>query len=238
MKCSALTPVLFLLLLTHQVAAQHGQPSSNGYTKPGHFIFKFCVPALFDDFSFPTIQAGIEYKISPRLSWYNEFGIKYRNGAYKTDTSFVASRGFKAKTEWRYYLAKERRRTQPFGAYFGVNLFFTRDYHNTEIGYYSHDDSSSLRKDAFSVHKDVAGGNLLFGFERIFAGHWGIDVYGGLGLRVRNVKTDHEEYNDKLDKFNGGIDFNIYNFRQQTDASPGISTTGNLTVGIRFCYRL
>ena len=34
--------------------------------------------SLFDEPSFPTIQGGIEFSLSKKISWYNEAGVKYR----------------------------------------------------------------------------------------------------------------------------------------------------------------
>ena len=59
---------------------------------------KFCPLCLVDEFSFPTVQGGIEFYLTEKLSWYNKIGIKYRKGYYETaDTNFIGSRGFKIK---------------------------------------------------------------------------------------------------------------------------------------------
>jgi hypothetical protein len=84
---------------------------------------KLCPLGLVDEFSYPTVQAGIDFYLTKELSWYNEIGIKYRNGYYETaDTSFIGFGGFKIKTELRYYIA--------------LNGFFNRHTQNTETAYY------------------------------------------------------------------------------------------------------
>ncbi|MGN6539353.1 MAG: hypothetical protein ACTHKY_00960 [Ginsengibacter sp.] len=84
---------------------------------------KLCPLCLVDEFSYPTVQAGIDFYLTKELSCYNEIGIKYRNGYYETaDTSFIGFGGFKIKTELRYYIA--------------LNRLFSRHTQNTETAYY------------------------------------------------------------------------------------------------------
>ena len=227
-------PILFLLVLSVSFAL--AQSSSYYYIPPGTVTVKFCPLALADDISFPTIQMGIEYRVSKQISWYNEFGIKYRKSYYeKTDTSFISSKGFKAKTELRYYIKKRNRKA--FGFYGGVNAFFTRDYHNNEILYF-HDKDTAIITDAFAVRKDVFGFNFIFGFQRNISKKIGVDVYGGVGIRFRDVTAYEKEYNKKTDDLLDGPDIHIKDFRDRIDANNGFSTTGNLTFGVRFCYKL
>lgn len=96
---------------------------------------KLCPLCLVDEFSYPTVQAGIHFYLTKELSWYNEIGIKYRNGYYETaDTSFIGFGGFKIKTELRYYIATNDERSK--NTYIALNGFFNRHTHNTETAYY------------------------------------------------------------------------------------------------------
>ena len=225
--------LLFFLILSF--SAVYSQRSFSAIAKPRAVTIKFCPLAMADDVSFPTIQIGIEYRFSEKISWYNEFGIKYRKSYYeKTDTSFISSRGFKAKTEVRYYIKKRNRKA--WGFYGGINGFFTRDYHNTQI-HYHHNNDTTLMTDVFAVKKDVFGGNFVFGFQRNLSKKVGVDVYGGLGIRFRNVIPYNQEYNRNTDNYIYGRDMQISNFRQQTDVNGGFSTTLNITWGVRLCYK-
>jgi len=96
---------------------------------------KLCPLCLVDEFSFPTIQGGIEFYLTKKLSLYNEIGVKYRKGYYETaDTSFIGFGGFKIKTELRYYIATNDERSK--NTYIALNGFFNRHTHNTETAYY------------------------------------------------------------------------------------------------------
>lgn len=96
---------------------------------------KLCPLCLVDEFSYPTVQAGIHFYLTKELSWYNEIGIKYRNGYYETaETSFIGFGGFKIKTELRYYIATNDERSK--NTYIALNGFFNRHTQNTETAYY------------------------------------------------------------------------------------------------------
>jgi hypothetical protein len=42
------------------------------------YLIKFSPLALADPY-YPSIQAGIEIKLSKKISWYNEIGVKYHS---------------------------------------------------------------------------------------------------------------------------------------------------------------
>jgi hypothetical protein len=99
------------------------------------FILKLNPLALADVINFPTIQAGVETRLSPHIGWYNELGIRYINYYFRrADTNFLASRGFKAKTEIRYYFRNNDVKKPPGVLsdvyYVAVNAFYIKDVHN------------------------------------------------------------------------------------------------------------
>lgn len=205
-------------------------------------VVKFSPLSVIDDASFPTIQAGIEFNIHKRISWYNELGIKYRKGYYeKTDTISLASKGFKAKTEFRYYwqnkngadLAKN-----PEGNYFAINCFYNRDFHNTEIEYYYLRDTSMNKFDDLGVKKKVWGLNLLVGTQKPISRKVLLDFYTGLGIRFRNVSAINKEFDSERDYLHVPIDVNINGIRDKIDSKAGNTVAPTFTLGVRFCYKL
>ncbi len=67
-------------------------------------LFKIAPLALIDDFGLPAIQGGLEIPVAKNISWYNEFGIRYRKSIAETaDTNFVTPGGYRVKSEVRYY---------------------------------------------------------------------------------------------------------------------------------------
>lgn len=201
-------------------------------------ILKFVPLSLIDDVSFPTMQAGVEFWLTERTSWYNEFGAKYRKGYYeKADTNFYASSGFKAKTEVRYYLKTNRNRNSN-EYYVAANMFFTKDFHNTEINYYYQQDSGKLMADDFGVKKKVWGINLLAGRQLALGKAFLLDCYAGLGMRARNIITINEEFDYNRDKLISPHDLNVQGSRNEADAKSGKSVKPNLTLGLRLCFKI
>lgn len=201
---------------------------------------KICPLALIDDISFSTIQAGVEWRFSKNLSWYNEAGIKYRQSFMDAkDSSFIPSKGFKIKTELRVY---------PFinqpglwkTVYAAGNLFFTRDQHNTQISFYHNLDSTLPQKvDVFGVKKTVWGANVVVGMQFSIDRHFLLDGYIGAGFRNRNVETRFKEFDAAIDQIESPIDLSIPAMRNENDAlKEGRYIIPNFTLGLRFCYRL
>jgi hypothetical protein len=231
------TTLILILFFSSSVYSQ-----TNKNSKKESALIKFCPLALIDDMSFPTIQGGFEFKLSKKMTWYNEIGIKYRKSVMEnTDTSFLNSYGFKLKTEFRYYFQKKYRRRTPKtyqGLYSGANLFFTHDEHNTQIEYYHNTNDAQIFTDVFGVKKNVYGLNLIFGYQKLLSRKLGFDSYVGLGVRVRDITTVHEEYNKNTDHTVSPIDLNIRSMRDESDANAGTKVLPDLTFGFRLIYKL
>ena len=212
------------------------------FSQKPDILVKFCPVALFDDISFPTIQGGVEFRVSHKWTWYNELGIKYRKSRMDdADTIFVRSgafTGIKFKTEARYYLQAFRK--PPYtGLYVATNLFFTKDNHNTQIDYY-HGNPYPVMTDAFGVKKTTYGSNLLVGFQKYNSRPrgFGIEFYAGFGIRVRNVQTVGQQYNPHTDYFYPSVDPVFPDYRGEIDATPGTFVVLNFTTGFRVFYKL
>ena len=189
--------------------------------------------APVDEVSFPTLQCGIEFGISKKISWYNEAGIKYRKSYYEmADTNFVASRGFKVKSEIRYYPGKGK------NVYFAVNGFYTKDHHNTEAGYYHAGDSSDYRIDNFSAEKTVKGLNVITGKKYKAWGRFSFDLYAGIGVRFVCIKHNNIEVDHEKDILRRRPDLNIPDNRVWTDVKGGKYVLPNFSTGIRLTCSL
>ena len=192
---------------------------------------KFSFLSLVDEPSFPTIQSGIEFKLSKKIGWYNEVGIKYRKSYYEmADTNFTNSRGFKLKTEIRYYFSTNGE------IYIGCNGFYTKDFHNTKALYYYSNDSSMLMVDNFAAEKNIRGVNLIIGkqyekWKRIY-----FDLYVGLGIRFISIDQSNIEVDHKRDVLRRAPDPNIPDNRIWMDVNGGRSVLSNFSMGIRICF--
>lgn len=194
-------------------------------------LLKFSFLSLVDEPSFPTFQSGVEFKLSDKLGWYNEVGIKYRKSYYeRADTNFTNSRGFKLKTEIRYYFGNKG------GVYAGGNGFYTKDFHNTKALYYYSNDSAALMTDNFAAEKIVRGVNLIVGKQYKKWNKIYLDVYAGLGIRFLSTQQNNMEVDHNRDVLRRAPDLNIPDNRIWTDVKGGRSVLPNFSMGIRICY--
>ena len=211
---------LCTLLLTVNCASQHTS-------------LKISLLSLVDDPSFPTIQCGIEFPLGKKLSWYNEAGIKYRKSYYETaDTAFVRSRGFKLRSEIRYYL------TASHDLYLAINGFYTNDDHNAETGYYYGGDSLDYRTDNFSARKIVKGFNVIAGKSYKACGRFNFEVYAGLGSRFVSPTSDNIEIDHTKDILRRRPDLNIPDNRILVDVQGKDLVLPNFSFGIRLSLML
>ena len=204
-------------------------------------LIKFSPLSLIDEVSFPTMQGAIELSLAKKISWHNEFGVKYRKPFNeKTDTNFLSSRGFKVKTEVRYYFkeasSSDFLRLQ--GYYLGANVYFLRDIHNAETRYYYQQDSSSIKIDNFGIKKIIWGTNLLVGKQFAVGKTFLIDIYSGSGVRFRDMSEINKEFDYKRDDLIEPKDVTIEGFKYKAESKGGGSVLPNLTLGLRLCYRL
>jgi hypothetical protein len=200
------------------------------YAQQSKVSVTFCPLAAADVISFPTIQAGLEYKPAGHFSLYNEFGVEYLpSGVDRADTVILRPHGIKAKTELRYYFGPE--------SYFAVNAFLTSDAHNTGTAYFDALNPLTLQTTSFGVHKNVLGWNVLYGWKESLGGRFWIDCYAGVGMRFRYIRTVDDQLNG-YDRVPLSIDEpNLPSMQIKTDMTGGWSTAPNFTLGVRLVYR-
>jgi hypothetical protein len=200
------------------------------YAQQSKVSVTFCPLAAADVISFPTIQAGLEYRSGGHFSWYNEFGVEYLSGGVdRADTIILRPRGIKAKTELRYYFRPE--------CYFGLNAFLTSDAHNTGTAYFDTLNPSTIQTTSFGVHKKVLGWNLVYGWKEPLSRRFWVDCYIGVGARYRYIRTVDDQLNT-YDRVPLSVDVpNLSSMRIKTDMTVGWSTVPNFTLGVRLIYR-
>jgi hypothetical protein len=204
-------------------------------------LFKVAPLTLLDDYSFPTVQGGVEVALGPKIGWYNEFGFRYRKGKDAfVDTSFLPSTGYKLKSELRYYF---KLKYDAYGNwlrdhYVAVNFYYTRSEGNADVAYYYHNDSTTRLYDNFGVTKNIWGLNVIYGWQTELSKRFLVDVYGGLGTRFRDIVTVNKQFDPELDNRIGPRHPNVYNVRDKAEAKGGKSSTINISFGARFACRL
>jgi hypothetical protein len=199
-------------------------------------LIKFSPYALCDPF-FPTIRVGVEFKLSDKLSWYNEAGIKYLDNSFDKDSSFIKSKGFILKSEIRYYFIRNSKSNFD-GFYAGVNGFFKQDHYNTQISYYHKQDSLTKRADAFGVKKKVFGINPIMGYQITFLKKFTFDAYCGLGIRSIDVNSVNQAYNKEIDTITHSADVNIPSIIRENDTYVGNRIAPSITLGFRIGVKI
>lgn len=195
---------------------------------------------IFDDYSFPTIQHGFELRLTKRLALYSEAGIKFMKTSYEyTDTSFVKSKGYKLKTEIRYYVKNwnNQKGTNERGLFLGINTFCIRHSFNDLLYYTKDSDPDISIPDSFSVLKHVWGANLVFGWQQVFIKHIVIESYGGFGLRRRKTENHNLQFNPSMDEIVPSIDPNYEVIMYSINSEAGIRSLFNFTAGFRMGYQ-
>jgi hypothetical protein len=191
--------VIFIYLVStfSCIAQKSGEP---------RVLFKLAPLALIDDLGFPAIQGGVEVALSNKISWFNEFGFRYRKAlAEIADTSFITPVGYKIKSEFRYYLkGRNDGNSRLSGYYLAINLFYLKNVRNTTVYYYYQKDTGNRVTDDFGISKKIWGGNLIVGKQMNLGKRFMFEYYGGLGLRIRDNVTVGRDYDRDRDQESRG----------------------------------
>lgn len=241
-----LIAALFCLLTAYSGFAQvplkfrRGQKPYKYYDS--RLLFKMAPLALIDEVEFPAIQGGLEVALSKKMSWYNEFGFRYRKALYEgEDTGFVSRGGYKIKSEVRYYFKDPDSKIGGAlcGYYLAVNLFYLKNVNNKHVAYYYQRDTNAITNDDFGMTKKVWGGNFIVGNQMYLSKRFLFECYGGLGVRVRDIVTVGREFDHERDAEHRG---HHWTFTDLTGGRPelkdGKTARINISIGVRFAYRL
>jgi hypothetical protein len=148
-----------------------------------------------DVFNFPTLNIGIEHRVSDRVSIDIEGGYSFYR-FHKTDTVFVKNKGYVFSGGFRIYRPFNWRdpvNPSLTGFYTGLNFFYRSENHNSAVEYKNPDDSVSVR-DYFWMEKSAAGLDLIAGYQKSFYGRIIFDIYFGIGILERSVRFHELQY--------------------------------------------
>jgi hypothetical protein len=195
---------------------------------------------LIDEFSFPTIQPGVEMRLNQRLSIFTEFGMKFKRAFYEyRDTSFINSTGYKAKVEIRYYLKtwNNQTGTNERGLFLGLNTFYIENTFNDLLNYNKENKLEIQIADCFSVKKHVWGANVVFGWQQTIIKHIVIESFGGFGIRCRRTENNNLQFDPLVDEIVKTTDPNFDVILSTINTESGTRSLLNFTAGIRFGYQ-
>jgi hypothetical protein len=185
-----------------------------------------------DYISHPMVSLGGEYIFLDRLGLAAEYGIKYKDN-YKCDTLWEKSKGYTYRIELKYYDIHKFKKGS-LRNYISLEYRYIKDNHNEVFTY--HQDTSSVDdiKDNYGVLKDIYIGNLKYGIIIGLGKRFYTDVYCGIGIRYRDVRNTHREYNPDIGNEPAYVDdiFSSFGLEEESGFYPNLSF--GFKIGIRF----
>jgi hypothetical protein len=199
-----------------------------------NMVAKLDMIAPIDDFTFPTLQAGVEQKISRRFSVEATFGYQLYDFNDRTDSSFIDPSGFKASLSIRYYIIRVGKQ-ELCGLYTALNPFYRENKFNSFITY---TDGPTDVTDYFSGKKICRGINILTGFQKNMGRRIYMDTYIGVGPMEREITNNNREYDRSKGHVIFAMNKHFGNYQNEMKLSDENGTTVNVTFGFKLGIRL
>ncbi|MEP7171255.1 MAG: DUF3575 domain-containing protein [Bacteroidota bacterium] len=198
--------------------------SAQDTLKFNRIIFKIAPINFFDDYSFKTTQVGFEFRFTPKYSIDFSYGQVFG----KESIDHFKGTGFKAKSEIRRY--RNNKKAKKLSRYFALEGFYHKIDYPARNLFKNSTDSSSYGEDFF-IKKNVWGLNVKYGFTCNFLKRLVLDVYGGVGIRIKDVQhLNRTRPDDRFDSRH----FLAHNIRDQ----KGFYPAPNLTLAFKIGYVL
>ncbi len=178
--------LISIFLLT--ICNAYGQSESDQKSK---LSLKFAPLSLIDFYSGSSYRGGVEIDLTKHFSIYQECG-----GYFKKFNGQTNTKGYVLKSELRYYLSS----TDPL--YLSIEYFYKRQNYNYGDSIYF----PTQYNVAYNVDKYVTAFTLKSGSLILLNKYFYIDIFGGLGIRYKNIRTNLSEsekehrwyYNDSM----------------------------------------
>jgi len=218
MKCPGLYSIASLFILFFSVSG-FSQDSAQ-YDK---LVLKINPLSVIDIGSFPTIQLGVEARLTHRLALEFDYAHSYISHIGK---DIYNLKGYKSSLELRRYF---NQRPNKRNYYLALRVFFSeRSYTDKGTLNVWGDtlDNDSTYEAAYHVRKTVFTSSLIAGYERHFSKRFSFDLFVGLGYRGRRVFKSYPHEN-----MHAHIDSGFYIFNENWDLY-------NLVLGIKFGFKL
>lgn len=177
---------LMLLLTSLPALSQNtrvtGELSTSPYYNQHKWFWKTNFTSLLDPEA-PTIQTGVEYRISKRLTAEVNIGLPVKwLGAESTDSTY-----------WHHYKVKAELRFFPGESlfYVGPELFFTKKKRSRYDGVYKEKDETYGYKYA-ELNKSIIGFAIKGGRVWELSERWALDGFFALGTRFIHLDIKAE----------------------------------------------
>jgi hypothetical protein len=199
-----------------------------------NYLFKLYTSPLqaIDFISHPMVSLGGELIVLKRWGIAGEYGYKYTDNS-KADTVALNSEGNSYRFELKFYdIVKSKKGF--IRNYVSLEYRYIKDNYNYAFSYHPNSTSTEKIEDNFGVLKNIYTGNIKYGIIIGIGKRFYTDVYGGIGIRYRDVKNTKREYDPKSGHEHAYPDdiFSDYNLDEKSGFYPNLSL--GLKVGIRF----
>ena len=191
-----------------------------------------------DVFSQPMLTLGAEYFVTNNLSFSAEYGTVFteRLGGNKPDIEILDNKGRMFRYELKIYNFLSKSKNPRFNKYIGFETRFIRYQFNDDITYnVTNDNISYFVNETFGVRKSVNVYNLKYGINYPIGKKFYIDLYSGVGLRVRTIESINRNFNPETDTIFEEDDDCYFCFRRNDESDSG--TFFNFALGFKFGYK-
>ena len=195
--------LIFFLCCAGSLRAQEQTVRFNTDRKFDYWAVKLPLANLFDLYSSPNVQLGIER----RFDKHN--GAQLIGAVCGDPGRQLNLNGYKAKAEYRRYF-----RVRPMHSfYLAAELEYIQTSIQTTWSYTS-STTGVIYQDEFYLQTKKYGGNIKFGFHKEFRRGMMFDAWAGLGIRhVKSVQKNRDNPADPIYD-NPSVDFTIHSSSQ------------------------
>ncbi len=191
-------------------------------------IFKVAPLAFVNFYSLPTAQAGFEFRFTPRTAIDFSYGQIIGKGSYGE-----TGHGFKSKFEVRRYL-RPKHEHRLIKSYVAIEGYYNQEDYSSRGEFTIEDSVGTIDQifyiEEYRIKKKVGGLNLKYGFTISILKRFVLNVYGGVGVRVK--ETIHFDRSRPKDIY---YDQDLARYNRDKE---GNYVYPNLTIGLKIGYVL
>jgi len=199
------------------------------------FIYTTPLKAI-DYFSQPMLTIGAEYFFTDNMSFSGEYGTVFtrKRAGGEPSLKIVENKGQAFRYELKYYNLVRMSTNPRVNEYIGLEARLIRYQFNDNVRYWRTDeDSDEFINETFAVQKYIDVFNLKYGLNYALGKRLYIDLYYGLGLRIKSLKNPNRDFNPETDQ-RADSDGSFFDFRPSNLEGINDGTEFNFTLGFKF----
>ncbi|WP_435416206.1 hypothetical protein [Polaribacter aestuariivivens] len=193
------------------------------------------VLAPFDIFSIPMVTIGTEFFIAKNLSLSAEYGTLFPDTKLNDHKiTYLEEKANSHRFEIKWYNGINFTKNVHLNEYLGFEFRNINSQYNAYLDYYEQNNNSNysdIIRDDFATKKRVTVINLKYGFLVPVANRFYLDLYTGLGLRIKRFNHLNLEFDSDIHEIYDN-DFPSFNIREFKNYDK--KTLLNFTLGCKF----